>query len=76
MTDNAIIHLRPRQQPQTAPVLLRVGQAAERLGVSKSTMERWLRRGLIPHVYLPGNMLRIPAAELDSWWRDRLQEAH
>lgn len=73
MTDQAVIQLRPRQQPGLRPALLKKGEAASRLGVSERTLERWVRAGTVPHVYLgeQESILRFPAERLDAWWQRR-----
>ena len=45
--------------------LMRVGEFARRLGVSTQTVKRWLNRGEVEYVRLPGGERRIPEAELD-----------
>ena len=52
-----------------APKLLRVPEAAERLGISKATVYRWIDEGRLPAVQLGrrGSPLRVPAAELEEW---------
>lgn len=47
--------------------LLTIRQAAERAGVSKRTVHRWLREGTVEHVRNPGGLVRIYA---DSLYRD------
>ena len=75
MSENAVIHLRRRRPPRQEQVLLRVGEAAERLRVDESTVRRWIREGTIPHVRLgdggPKAPVRIPIAALDEWWQRR-----
>jgi excisionase family DNA binding protein len=75
VTDQAVIHLRPRQAPASAPVLLTTAQAAERLQVSVRTLRRWLRSGSVPHVRLGQDerLVRIPVDLLDEWWQRRQQ---
>ena len=56
--------------------LLTVGQVAERLGVAKSTVTSWCRRGLFPHVIKgpktgKGAAWLIPEADLDGFERPR-----
>lgn len=56
-------------------MLLKPAEAAERLGVSPRTVERWLQQGKVPHVRLgdDGGLPRIPVDLLDEWWRKRLE---
>lgn len=73
MSESGVIHLRPRQRRKAERVLLTTAQAAERLSVSQRTMERWLARGMVPHVRPDpeSNIVRIPVDALDEWWRRR-----
>ena len=52
-----------------SPELLRVPQVAERLGVSRASVYRWIDERRLPAVQLggPGSPLRVPAAELSKW---------
>ncbi len=52
-----------------SPELLRVTQVAERLGVSRASVYRWIDERRLPAVQLgvPGSPLRVPAAELSKW---------
>lgn len=55
--------------PGAAPMLSRQ-QAAERLGVSPSTIHRWCKdpRSGFPRPYRFGpNLLRFDAAEIEAW---------
>jgi excisionase family DNA binding protein len=76
-SEPAIIQLRPRQQSASEHVLLRIREAADRLGVSSRTMERWVAAGTVPHVRLGEDerIVRIPVDLLDEWWRQRLEGA-
>lgn len=72
-----IIQLRRRRPARQELVLLRVGEAAERLRVDDATIRRWIRTGTIPHVRLgdggPRAPVRIPTEALDEWWRQRVE---
>lgn len=50
--------------PETTE-LVKVSEAAARLGVSRSTITRWAADGLIPCVQFPNGSYRIPVAEID-----------
>ena len=50
--------------------MLTVGEAADYLSVSVSTVRRWLRRGELEHVRL-GRAMRIRRTVLERWVRDR-----
>ena len=45
---------------------LRVSEVAEQLGVHRSTVARWVTRGLLPHVRVNGVCLIRPA-ELEAF---------
>lgn len=72
---DTVIHMRRRRPPKQEAVLLRTGEAAERLRVDESTIRRWIRSGSIPFVRLgdggPKAPIRIPIDALDEWWRQR-----
>ncbi len=44
--------------------LLQVARVAQRLGVGRSTVYRWIESGAIVAVRLPGPIYRIPASEV------------
>ena len=44
---------------------LRVGEAADRLGVSPQTLKQWIYKGRIQSVQGPGGHHRIPQTEID-----------
>ena len=47
--------------------LLRVGEAAERLGVSPQTVKQWIYKGTLRTVQTAGGHHRISAAEVDRF---------
>lgn len=47
--------------------LLTARVVAERLDVSTETILRWIRRGELPAIRLPGGAIRIVDAELEAW---------
>jgi excisionase family DNA binding protein len=47
-----------------APVLLRIPEAAEALGVSRATVYNWIAAGAVRSVVI-GRSRRIPVSELD-----------
>lgn len=74
MSEPTVIQLRPKPRPPAEQVLLSKKQAAERLGVSERTVERWVRKDAIPHVRLGEDetILRFPVNRLDEWWGRRV----
>jgi molybdopterin-binding protein len=49
----------------TAPALLGVREAADRLGVSYSALKQWIYRGAVRTVRTGGGHHRVPLAEID-----------
>ena len=54
------------------PDFLTIKQAADRLGVSIRTIERWRKREGLPS-YKMGRLVRISPKQLDAWLEKRLQ---
>ena len=54
----------------TSP-LLTAREVAERLGVSPETVLRWIRRGELPAIKLPGGAVRVREDELERWLEER-----
>lgn len=54
------------------PDFLTVKQAADRLGVSIRTIERWRKHKGLPS-YKMGHLVRINPRQLDAWLEKRLQ---
>jgi molybdopterin-binding protein len=54
-------------QPKNARDLLRVGEAAERLGVSRQTLKQWIYKGTLRTVQTAGGHHRISAAEVERF---------
>jgi excisionase family DNA binding protein len=46
--------------------LLRIGQAAARLGIAPQTLRRWADRGLVQAVTLPSGHRRFAAADIEA----------
>jgi excisionase family DNA binding protein len=47
--------------------LLTTREVAEQLGVTRETILRWTRRGVLPAFRLPGGAIRYRQTELDAW---------
>ena len=47
--------------------LITVRDVADRLGVAPSTVLRWVRRGELQAIRLPGGRLRFRPEELEQW---------
>jgi excisionase family DNA binding protein len=60
------VHLEGRMIETTEPLLLRVPEAAWRLGLSRSTLYELIAAGEL-RVIKVGRAVRIPAAELAAW---------
>jgi excisionase family DNA binding protein len=56
------------------PLLLKPGEAADLLGVSRSTIYQLLGSGQVPSMRV-GKLLRVPAAALQRWVNERAAEA-
>lgn len=54
--------------------MLRVGQAAERLGVSIATLRRWSDAGLVPEYRTLGGQRRYLPEELDEVLAEQIHE--
>ena len=51
--------------------LLTARVVAERLDVSAETVLRWIRKGELPAIRLPGGTVRIGEDELEAWLQER-----
>jgi excisionase family DNA binding protein len=51
--------------------LLTAREVADTLGVSAETVLRWMRRGELPAIRLPGGAIRFREDELDGWLAER-----
>jgi excisionase family DNA binding protein len=47
-------------------MLLTIDQAARELAVSRRTVARWIRAGTLPHVRLPGRLVRVAARDVQA----------
>lgn len=50
--------------------LLRIGEAAKRLGVPASTLRGWADRGLIVAVRTPTGHRRFDPTEIERFWQE------
>ncbi len=62
----------PNERRQTAPLLLRLTEVAEQLGLGRSTVYQLLQRGDLPCVRI-GRSVRVPADALAEWVRERVE---
>jgi excisionase family DNA binding protein len=46
-------------------------EVADLLGVSSETILRWIRRGELPAIKLPGGAIRFREDDLDGWLEER-----
>ena len=69
MTEN------PEQQNGPPIRLLRMSQVQARTGLSRSTIRRWVARGLFPQpIKLGENVVGWIEAEIDAWIRERIAD--
>ena len=69
MTEN------PEQQNGSPVRLLRMSQVQNRTGLSRSTIRRWVARGLFPQpIKLGENVVGWIEAEIDAWIRERIAD--
>ena len=69
MTEN------PEQQNGPPIRLLRMSEVQDRTGLSRSTIRRWVARGLFPQpIKLGENVVGWIEAEIDAWIRERIAE--
>jgi excisionase family DNA binding protein len=72
------VQIRKSGEPEMVPIermLLRAGEAAEMLGVGRSTIYELANRGLIPTIRV-GQALRFPRQQLVQWIDKQLEETH
>lgn len=63
----------PEQQMGPPTRFLRMSQVQARTGLSRSTIRRWVRRGLFPQpIRLGERVLGWIEAEVDQWMRERI----
>lgn len=56
----------------SASRILRGGELAKRLGISRVTLWRWARQGIIPKGHQIGpNTVGWLESEIDDWWTER-----
>jgi excisionase family DNA binding protein len=60
---------------ETGPRLLRVGDAATYLGVSRDSLRKWSDQGLLRVYRTPGGQRRYSVADLDEFMRTMLTHA-
>ena len=52
--------------PVDAQELLRIGEAASRVGLSVETLRRYTKQGILPFVRTPGNQRLFLVADVDA----------
>jgi excisionase family DNA binding protein len=55
----------PKEVLQVRSMLLRQAEFARQIGVSESTVKRWLTTGRVAFVRLPGGERRVPSDEVE-----------
>ena len=58
-----------------SPPLLTTRHVAELIGVNTETVLRWVRRGVIPAIRLPGGRIRFRQADVEMWLGERATPA-
>ena len=67
-TENSVPVHRGGTEPQTERLLLRGGEVAVALGISRALAFRWMQEGVLPVVRVRGaRTVRVPKAALDVW---------
>lgn len=58
------------------PLLLRGGEVAALLGISRALAFRWMQQGILPTVRVPGcsKIVRVPAADLHKWIKNNTEK--
>ena len=46
-------------------------EVADMLGISSETVLRWVRRGLLPAIRLPGGAIRFREGDIEAWLEER-----
>lgn len=59
--------LAPAPSDRTNSPWLTAQQVATRLGVSERTVRSWTAAGIIPHIRLPGRLIRYEIEQVDAW---------
>jgi len=67
-TDKSVPVQRGATTPQTERLLVRGGEVAAALGISRALAFRWMAEGVLPVVRVRGaRTVRVPKAALDVW---------
>jgi excisionase family DNA binding protein len=69
-----------RQEPTNVerekPLLLTGNEVAAELGISRALAYRWMAKGVLPVVRVPGGRtVRVPRAALEAWIEQQTQPA-
>jgi excisionase family DNA binding protein len=63
------------QTSESNQLLLRGGEVARELGISRALAFRWMQNGTLPVVRVPGaRTVRVPRAALMAWIERRTQQ--
>jgi excisionase family DNA binding protein len=63
-------------QVEIEPLLLRGGEVADLLGCSRALAFRWMQKGILPTVRVPGaRSVRVPRAALVKWIEEQTKAA-
>lgn len=64
------------QEPDSEPTVIRLGEAAEILGVSPDTVRRWSDRGLLPFRRSAGGQRLVERADVTRLLAERRRSGH
>lgn len=61
-------------QPVTEPLMLRGGEVASLLDISRALAYRWMKNGILPTIRINGTV-RVPRRALMAWIESQTKEA-
>ena len=72
----ATVQLAPTVTEEPERLLLRGGEVARMLGISRALAFRWMKTGVLPTMRVPGaRTVRVPRAALLKFIEERTQQA-